>query len=40
MVAQGIVCDFRPPNVIRAAPTPLYNTFGEVWQFNKALQGG
>ena len=40
MVAQGIVCDFRPPNVIRAAPTPLYNTFGEVWRFSKALRGG
>ncbi len=40
LVAQGIVCDFRPPNVIRAAPTPLYNTFHEVWRFSKALQGG
>ncbi|TDJ54763.1 MAG: kynureninase [Planctomycetota bacterium] len=40
LVAQGIVCDFRPPNVIRAAPTPLYNTFGEVRRFSKALQGG
>src|SRR5947209_4257335 len=27
----GIVCDFRPPNVIRVAPVPLYNTFHEVW---------
>ena len=29
----GIVCDFRPPNVVRVAPVPLYNTFEEVWQF-------
>ena len=30
---DGIVGDFRPPNVIRVAPIPLYNTFHEVWQF-------
>lgn len=30
---QGVVCDFRSPNVIRVAPTPLYNTFHEVWRF-------
>jgi len=30
---QGVVCDFRPPNVIRVAPVPLYNTFNEVWHF-------
>jgi kynureninase len=33
----GVKCDFREPNVIRAAPTPLYNTFHEVWQFVKIL---
>jgi kynureninase len=35
--AAGVKCDFREPNVIRAAPTPLYNTFHEVWRFSKVL---
>jgi kynureninase len=33
----GVKCDFREPNVIRVAPTPLYNTFHEVWCFAKIL---
>ena len=33
----GVKCDFREPNVIRVAPTPLYNTFHEVWIFAKVL---
>ena len=35
--AAGIKTDFREPNVIRAAPTPLYNTFHEVWRCAKIL---
>ena len=35
--AAGVKCDFREPNVIRAAPTPLYNTFHEIWRFAKIL---
>ena len=34
----GVKCDFREPNVIRAAPTPLYNTFHEVWRFADILR--
>ncbi len=37
LIAAGVKCDFREPNVIRAAPTPLYNTFHEVWSFAKIL---
>ncbi len=37
--AAGVKCDFREPNVIRAAPTPLYNTFHEVWRFSRLLTG-
>ena len=35
--AADVKCDFREPNIIRAAPTPLYNTFHEVWRFAKIL---
>lgn len=30
---QGIIADYRHPNVIRIAPVPLYNTFEEVFRF-------
>jgi kynureninase len=33
----GVKCDFREPNVIRVAPTPLYNTFHEVWRVGQIL---
>lgn len=35
--AEGVVCDFRAPDVIRVAPVPLYNTFHEVWRFAQVL---
>jgi kynureninase len=35
--AAGVKCDFREPNVIRVAPTPLYNAFHEVWRFAEIL---
>jgi len=34
----GVVCDFRPPDVLRVAPVPLYNTFHEVWRLAGLLQ--
>jgi kynureninase len=36
--AGGVICDFREPNVVRVAPTPLYNTFHEVWRFANILR--
>jgi len=35
---QGIVADWRNPNVIRIAPVPLYNTFEECFRFGEALK--
>jgi len=35
---RGIISDFRPPNIIRLAPAPLYNTFQQVWEVVYALK--
>ena len=35
---RGIVTDYREPEVIRAAPVPLYNSFHDVWRFASALE--
>lgn len=28
---RGVIPDFRPPNVVRLAPVPLYTSFSDVW---------
>lgn len=33
LMKQGVIADWREPNVIRVAPVPLYNTFEDVWSF-------
>ncbi len=33
----GVTVDFRPPDVIRVAPVPMYNTFEEMWRFARIL---
>jgi kynureninase len=34
---QGVLPDWREPNVIRCAPVPLYNSFEDVYQFGQVL---
>ena len=36
--AADVVPDFRYPNVIRLAPSPLYTSFAEVWEFVRRLK--
>ena len=37
LAEKGVVVDERRPDVIRVAPTPLFNRFGEVWSFGAGL---
>jgi kynureninase len=35
---QGVMADWREPDVIRIAPVPLYNTFEDVWRFGNLVR--
>ncbi|GGK75692.1 kynureninase [Rufibacter glacialis] len=37
LMANGFILDWREPNVIRVAPTPMYNTFEDVYRFGQFL---
>jgi kynureninase len=37
-IENGVVADWRNPNVIRLAPTPLYNSFQDVFDFSQILE--
>lgn len=36
---DGVVCDWREPDIIRAAPVPLYNSYGDIDRFVSSLCG-
>jgi len=38
LIEHNVILDWREPNVIRVAPTPLYNTFKEVVSFVSLLE--
>ncbi|MCW4014070.1 MAG: kynureninase [Candidatus Bathyarchaeota archaeon] len=39
LIARGIIPDFRPPNIIRLAPVPLYISYHDVWKVAQHLKG-
>jgi kynureninase len=38
LIADGIIGDFRAPDIMRFGFTPLYLSFGQVWQAAQALR--
>jgi kynureninase len=37
LTEQGVLCDWREPDVLRMAPVPMYNSFEDVFRFGEAL---
>jgi kynureninase len=40
LAAEGIVGDWREPDIFRIAPVPLYNSFCDVFQFVRSFTSG
>lgn len=39
LMRNGVVTDWREPNVIRLAPAPFYCSFEDMWEFGEVLKG-
>ncbi len=37
LIKNGVIPDWREPNVIRCAPVPLYNSFTDIFRFGEIL---
>ncbi len=40
LMANGVITDWREPNVIRLAPVPLYTRFEDMYRFGQILKSG
>ena len=38
LIDRGVIPDFRPPNIIRLAPIPLYTSYYDIWKVSQHLQ--
>jgi kynureninase len=40
LMENGVITDWREPNVIRLAPVPLYSSFEDMYEFGQILKKG